>query len=147
MGSVGLDQGKAYRHQDPAFDGKSAVAGRHKAPSRPNGLQRSVIERLEPRRLLNFGALYRTVSADQHADRHGALLRASPRDGRVRGGRISRVIGVSDRIWIAAVAATAVTVPSAVDPTCRRSAAWSRGGADGAVGRTGGRMRTSRVTR
>jgi len=144
MGRVGLDQGKAYRHQDPAFDGKSAVAGRHKAPSRPNGLQRSVVERVEPRRIRNFGALYGTVSTDHHADRHGALLRASPRDGRVSGGRISRVIGVSDRIWIAAVAAVAATAVAASDgaDTCGRSAAWS-----GAVTRSGRRIRTSRVTR
>ena len=146
MGSVSLDQSKAYRHQDPAFDGESAVAGRHKAPSRPNCFKRSVVERVETGRIRNFGALYGTVSADQHADRHGALLRAPPRDRRVSGGRISRVVGVSDRIWIAAAVA-AVAVPSAVDPTCRCSAAWSRGGADGADGGNGGGMRTIRVTR
>ncbi len=141
-GSVGLDQGEAYRHEDPAFDGESTVAGRHKAPSRPNCFQRSVVERVETGRIRNFGALYGTVSADQHADRHGALLRASPRDSGVSGRRVSRVIGVSDRIWIAAVA-----VPSAAGPTCRRSAARFRGGADGADAGNGGGMRTIRVTR
>lgn len=137
-----LNQRKAYRHQDPALDGNSAVAGRHKPPSRPNCFQRSGVESVETRRIRNFGALDGTVSADQHANCHGTLLGASPRDGRVSGGRISRVIGVGDRIWIAAVAVAIAAV--AVAGTCPCSAAWSRGGADGADGRRKSTRRAAR---
>jgi len=113
MDSVCLDQSKADWHKDPAFDGKSAVAGRHKAPSQPNCFDRSVVEGVETRRIRNLDALYGTVSADQHPDRHGALLFVSSGDGWIDGGRITCIIGVSDPI-----------APAAAAPF-RRSAAWS----------------------
>ena len=89
---VGFKQRKPNRHQDPAFDRNPIVARRYKTPSRSDRLQRCVIERVEPGRIRDFGALDGSVGADQNPDRHGALLLAPPRNSRIDRRRITAVI-------------------------------------------------------
>src|SRR5208282_3283734 len=95
---AGLDQGKAYRHEHPAFDGETVVARRHKAPSGADRLQRGVVERVGAGGVCNIGALDGAVGAHEHPDRHGALQPAPARDSGIGGWRIAGVIGVRERI-------------------------------------------------
>ena len=129
---VGFEQSEPNRHQDPAFDRNPSVARRDKTPSRSDRLQSGVVERIEPRRVRNLGALDRAVGADQHPDRHGPLLFAPPRDSWVDGRRITTVIRMRSRIGVVAGAA----IGDAGRPRPTTSAA---------VGSDGGRTSTSRV--
>ncbi len=141
------------------------MARRHEAPSGADGVERSVVERIEAGRLRNFGTLDTAVGANQHSDRDGALLLAATRERGIDGGRIAGVVGVGDGIGVVAGAAmAAVPAPVARQPprfaplfpetaagralaASPCDAAWSSfadaAGRASATGRTGATLATS----
>ncbi len=81
------------------------MASRHETPSRTDGLQCCVIERVEAGRIRDFGALDGPVGADQHPHCDGALLLPSACNSRIDGRRIAAVVGVRGRVRVASAVA------------------------------------------
>ncbi len=87
------------------------------APSAADGLEGGIVEGVEARRLGELDASDETVDADEHAERHGSLLRAAAADRRIYGWRVFAVVGMRDRGSIA------IAGPICGCRTCRGSAA------------------------
>jgi len=96
----------------PSFDRSARYARRHKAPAAAGRLDCGFIKDVEARRLGNLGALHDSIDVDQHADRHRALLCASPRNRRIGRWRILSVVGVCDsKVPSPSPAASSILIP------------------------------------